>query len=377
MNQHIISILKQLQQGENVDLYAIKHLSTEDKTLIEDLLKQNLVGEALEFIENTSQQNQWHSFKSKLKEQKHKRRKPYFIALKYAAIIIVLFGVFLFSKNPTQQPAEHVVNNEKSIELILENGEVQRISATDSQEIALTNGNIIGSQNGNQLNYKKSELKKLVYNELKIPNGKRFSIALSDETLVHLNAGSSLRYPVNFIAGQPREVYLSGEGYFNVTKDTAHPFIVHADAVNVKVLGTSFNVSAYPKASNIETVLVEGAVQLFKNETPDQKTVLEPGYMAESKKTESAIGITKVNTALYTSWISGDLIFKKTPFTKMLDCLERSYDVKIINNNENLNALNFNASFNVNIESISDIMEILSEMQSFKYTIKDKIILIE
>src|SRR5690606_36367432 len=106
---------------------------------------------------------------------------------------------------------------------------------------------------------------KLAYNTLKIPFGKKFRLQLSDGTMVHINSGSTLKYPIKFIAGENRQVYLDGEAFFDVAKDKKHPFIVNADNLNVRVLGTHFNVSNYPEDAVTDVVLVEGSVGMYRS----------------------------------------------------------------------------------------------------------------
>src|SRR5690606_24289275 len=97
---------------------------------------------------------------------------------------------------------------------------------------------------------------------LKVPYGKRFNLILSDGTMVYLNSGTSIKYPVKFPNKGNRQVYLSGEAFFEVTENKEKPFIVATDdGMKVKVLGTSFNVKSYPEDGNIETTLIKGKVR--------------------------------------------------------------------------------------------------------------------
>jgi ferric-dicitrate binding protein FerR (iron transport regulator) len=110
------------------------------------------------------------------------------------------------------------------------------------------------------LNYRRKNSKNLVYNTLTTPNGKKFQVVLSDGTTVHLNAGSSFKYPEHFIDSGNRQVYLlEGRLILKLLKTQRHPFVVNTNAFNVRVLGTEFNISSYPEDA-INTVLIEGAV---------------------------------------------------------------------------------------------------------------------
>ncbi|MGK4568546.1 FecR family protein [Flavobacterium sp. 3HN19-14] len=127
---------------------------------------------------------------------------------------------------------------------------------------------------------------------------------MSDGTVIHLNSGTTLRYPVKFIAGENRQVFLDGEAYFDVAKDKAHPFIVNADKLNVRVLGTHFNVTNYPEDDQTDVVLVEGSVGLYGSNTTfdaTKNTVLKPGYKGSFNKNTSSINTKPVVTDFYTS----------------------------------------------------------------------------
>ena len=130
----------------------------------------------------------------------------------------------------------------------------------------------------------------MVYNTLKIPYGKKFEVQLSDGTIVHLNAGTSLRYPVQFVKNQSRQVYLTGEAFFEVSKDKAHPFTVNTQEVNVEVLGTKFNVNSYTEDVSTDVVLVEGKVSLYKDKkTAENQVYLTPGLKGSNIKGQQKI----------------------------------------------------------------------------------------
>ena len=123
-----------------------------------------------------------------------------------------------------------------------------------------------------------SSAETLVYNTLKIPYGKQFEVELSDGTIVHLNSGTTLRYPVAFLKNQNRKVFLTGEAFFEVAKDKAHPFTVSTQELNVEVLGTKFNASSYTEDVTTDIVLVEGKVALYKDKKENNNSVkLTPG----------------------------------------------------------------------------------------------------
>ena len=278
-----------------------------------------------------------------MKKNKNKNRLT--ALLKYAAVFIGVLGIGFYFMNyhkTIEVPKNQLIIAKDDITIELENGNVKIINSRGDQKIINETGKIIAEQSGNMLNYEKeNSAEKLAYNILSIPNGKKFQVVLSDGTEVYLNAGTVLKYPVKFITGLNRQVYLlEGEAYFDVAKDAKHPFIVNADDMNVRVLGTKFNVSTYPEDSSINTVLVEGAVSIFGDDKKyDKATSLEmkPGHKASWNNSRNNIIIEEVNTNDYTGWIDGKLIFKNTQFKNILKKLERHYNVSITNNNTKLN----------------------------------------
>ena len=311
-------------------------------------------------------------------ETKEKRRGWYKYAAVAASIVVFLSIGWLYQNDtPEAVPAPALTGNE--ITLQLENGEIKVIAEGDVAALSVARGNVVAAQKGNTIVYDtKTSLEKLVYNTIKIPYGKRFQLQLSDGTAVHLNAGTTLRYPVKFIAGEKRTVFLEGEAYFEVAKDKAHPFVVNADQLNVQVLGTHFNVSSYPEDDVTDVVLVEGSVGLYTaNENFDatKNTVLNPGEKGRLHKNDNSITTKPVATKIYTAWINGELVFRDMTFNNICRKLERKYNVTIVNQNPKLAKQKFNASFKN--EPIDKVLGYFTELSSFDYTIKKNIITIK
>ena len=297
-------------------------------------------------------------------------------SLKYAAILVVVLGsLYFFNQRNAGKKSISIPKN--SITLEMDDGTIKVISTIDTKEIKNNKGEIVGKQEGSKLNYKDySKTKELVYNELTVPYGKTFQLILSDGTKVHLNSGSSLKYPVNFIAENDRKVFLEGEAFFDVAKDPDHPFILNSKEVNIRVLGTKFNVSSYSEDTDISTVLVEGSISLYldKEYSKDKSLLLKPGFKASWNKNTKKINVDKVNTEIYTGWTEGKLIIKDLPFNKIRKKLERKYDVKIINNNKVLDNNTYTATFDV--ETIEHVLQTLNKSFPIDYKINGNEIII-
>ncbi|NII84006.1 MULTISPECIES: FecR domain-containing protein [unclassified Pedobacter] len=201
------------------------------------------------------------------------------------------------------------------------------------------------------------------------------TIILADGSTVKMNSESSLRYPEHF-SGDTRNVYLSGEAFFEVKKDAQHPFIVHTEQLAVKVLGTAFDVKAYQNDAFIETTLIRGSVAIsLKNNTkqtftlkPNDKFTLVDGKSNLSQLTHfSGTGTDRV---METAWTNHELIYKNNRFDEIAKLFERWYDVKITFKEPELKAVRFTG--HVDKETIAEALNVLKLIENFNYSIKGK-----
>lgn len=305
------------------------------------------------------------------------KRKNSFVPKRIAAIAAIFIGVFtagyLYQQGYfSQSSLEILVPKDEVVTLKLNNGSIQVIKENGSTNVIDTEGNIVGQQTGSQLIYSdEATTEKLVFNTLTVPNGKKFDLVLSDGTKVFLNSGTSLKYPVKFLSGHKREVFLTGEAFFDVEQDKEHPFLVNANELNVKVLGTQFVVSLYEEDKNTSVVLVEGSVDLSKDDDT-ASTILTPGTMGILNSQTGMIDKQNVNTGLYTSWIDGILVFRSQTFENIAKKLERVYNVTITSHNPSFSQEVFNASFDN--ETIENILSYFKDSYNMNYTIENNII---
>jgi hypothetical protein len=370
--QKLKSVLVSIEQSGQIEVGLLQDLTQDEKEMVNTLFHENLVSEALVFLEEIDTDLEWQEFMEKVTASKNQRVAIWRPLLKYAAIFVgvMVIGYLVFRQNDIvdQNPI-----SETSIRLKIGDDNVKVIQEEGSQQIVSTSSEVMGVQNGNRISYKvDSEIGELVYNELEIPLGKIFEVELSDGTLVHINSGTKIKYPVKFLNIGRREVFIEGEAYFKVAKDKKRPFVVHSDQVAVEVLGTEFNFSSYKEDAEIKTVLVEGSVSMTNSLKPDDQLVLVPGTKGAWNRVSHDTHEEKVDVGLYTGWIKGELVFRNVSFSDMTKKLERSYNVVIENNNEPLNGKILNARFHVDIESIDDVMKSIGELHSFQYTIKNR-----
>ncbi|CAD0007194.1 FecR family protein [Flavobacterium salmonis] len=174
--------------------------------------------------------------------------------------------------------------------------------------------------------------------------GEHAKVILSDGTQIWLNAGSLLKYPKEF-KGDTREVYLTGEAFFDVHKDKKHPFIIHTDKMDTKVLGTSFNVQAYPDQTTQEVSVLTGRVNV-KSTVTEENVYVTPGQKVVFKSHDNKLQAFKdVPVNSISLWRKNIIVFEETPLTEVIATINRNYNVEVEIKNKNLNNLKISAYF--------------------------------
>lgn len=212
-----------------------------------------------------------------------------------------------------------------------------------------------------------------VYNELKTPRGGSFGIQLSDGTSVWLNAGSTLKFPVNF-SDSIRNVTLEGEGYFEVTHNSK-PFIVSTEASDVRVLGTKFNVTAYASDQEVITTLVEGKVAVTAPETSNE-IILSPNEQAITDKASMQINKMEVDASGYVSWVNGKVEFHNESLDEVLKKLSRWYDFEYTFEDEAARDFHFSARMSRD-EKVSSILDMLEMTTDVEFAYENGIIVVK
>ncbi|MCG8579992.1 MAG: DUF4974 domain-containing protein [Bacteroidales bacterium] len=216
--------------------------------------------------------------------------------------------------------------------------------------------------------YSETKQDELTYVTVNVPNGSQSAVTLADGTLVKLNAGSELIYPSIFNQDE-RTVTLKGEGYFTVHHNKEHPFIVTAGDIEVRVLGTEFNVMAYPEADRIETTLIEGSVSLnTKGGDFTKGIILKPGQKAVYSNGQ--MNINEADIELATNWTKKGFNFKNTSFKDLVIRLERWYNVDIIILSEEVKDFSFTGKFRNN-ETIWQVLDVIKMTTPIDYKSDD------
>lgn len=298
--------------------------------------------------------------------------KPITNMLKYAAVVmglsLISYGVYDHFKKATP------ISKTSEITLELEDGTIKIVEGNQNRIIKNGSGLINSEQKNRQLIYTDTAAVDILkYNTLKVPFGKTFGVVLSDGSKVTLNAGSELKYPVQFSANEKnRMVFLKGEAFFEVEKNTNHPFIVNTRDMDVKVLGTQFNITSYPDDAKAYTVLVEGRVEAQNKLNTSDTKILNPNERVFFIKNQ--LEIEPVNVRKYVSWVNGELVFIDENFKVIKNKLERKYNVTINNLYPELDTIIITARFKN--ETIEQVLKTFQIYKPFKYTIKEGLITI-
>ena len=293
--------------------------------------------------------------------------------IRYAAAILLLGGLGWALTTLVKRPEGPIVV-EKYIKLKLGDGTERFIANEQRDTITGKNNSVIGYINAGQLSYSDTGISELVYNTIQIPFGKQFEVKLSDGTVVYLNAGSSLRYPVSFLPENRREVYMTGEAFFDVSKDRSRPFIVYSDQANVKVLGTRFNISDYSDDTEVKVTLEEGSIEVGYNDVK-KRVVLSPNQQAVFNRFRNQMDLHEIDASIHASWVDGNIIFRETPFAEIIKVLSRRFGVEIINKNDGLDDMKFTGHFKE--ETINEILSYLGESSNFDFKFDGNMAIIE
>lgn len=281
--------------------------------------------------------------------QQKVKRLHLFQIIRYAAILVLSLSVLLlfWLHQEKELPPMNVAvvgvmdsTDMHKVYLVLEGGTKVDLSTPHVDTIRQDDGQPLAVDTLGKLVYNtvQEEVEELSYHKIVVPRGGEYTVELNDGTRVRLNADSELRFPVKFV-GNERKVFLKGEAYFEVERDTSRPFRVdvHGDAI-IEVLGTEFNVNAYPENAEIFATLVLGKVRVADLQT-DSTVVLLPNQQAALSG--AGINVKEVNPEDFISWINGRFYFEKMPLEEILIQLGRWYDLQVFWVNEELKSYEF------------------------------------
>lgn len=313
---------------------------------------------------------------SKVKQRTRKHRHVYRRVAGWVAVAAVLTGLFFgvrLAMTGVEADAPRVVEvaEAEGVRIVLSDGTIHVVEAGNDVVLDVPGFEVNAKDGLKQLDRKETmelALKEVTYSEVIVPRGAEYQLRLADGTRVLLNSESSIRFPDEFQADE-RRVYLHGEAYFQVARDENCPFLVEAETVTVKVLGTEFNVKAYQK-DEVSTTLVTGSVSVALRA---DSLVLSPGQQCEIK--DNALTVREADLATVLAWKNGEFVFKDVTLEEMMHELSRWYDMEVEYESENLKT----DRYYIYVERSKTLEEVLDKVAfagKIKYRIYEKKVII-
>ena len=285
-----------------------------------------------------------------------------------AVALLLAGGGWLYYENMEEERkvvpvAKTIVAGSSRALLTLSSGEVIDLASVQNKKL---DKHLLNNEDG-RLTYRKGQQEKIVYNTLQIPLGGEYELELSDGTVINLNSGTKIKYPVTFGDGERSVELLYGEAYFSVAHSSI-PFHVKVQGMNIQVYGTEFNVNTYT-SNHIYTTLVKGKVGI--SYAKDKKEIyLKPCTQADFNWENKTVEVREVNPVLYVSWKEGRYVFHNERLENIMRTLGVWYNFKVVFADEKLKGMHFSGSM-TRYDDISKITEAIAYSVGIQINIVD------
>ena len=306
-------------------------------------------------------------------------KRRFFYCSVAACLLLLLGPVVLYLGNfgrgltPDEVIPSESVAGKSYAQLKLANGKEILLYA-NRDEMIITDSFMSVENMNKMLVYRENKKnEKIEYNTLTVPPGAEYNVVLADGTKVYLNAGTLLRYPVVF-SGNTREVYLEGEGYFEVTKDSTKRFEVHTPDMTAVVLGTSFNVKSYADQDHVAATLEEGHWKIVCGNRDEYDVY--PGHQVRYDKSTRKSAMKKVNTKYYTSWKDGYYSFNEMPLEEVMEILSKWYNLNVFYVDDKVKEIEFSGRLK-RYDDFSYLLGKFEETGAVEFIIKDKTVTVK
>ena len=328
-------------------------------------------------ISDQALEEAWNMMQKRMISNSARRISRFWRVVAIAAGVILLVGFWqLWEFRPNRMevvsPVQPISPGRPCAVLELADGRVFDLRETNLGERQLLAGKV--RLDSGRLDYRGAQgsfLQVASFHKLSVPRGGEFQLVLEDGTKVWMNADSYFSYPERFEENK-REVFLEGEAYFEVAKDSCRPFTVYAGDQKITVLGTSFGITSYPNALQT-TTLVEGNVKVEFLKRKEQVYFLEPGvqivYDADREKIERR----RVNVKEYVSWKDGRYIFNKKPLETILNTLARWYDFEVVYKDMEVKDILFSGEL-LRFNNFHDILQAIEKASDVKFSVEDRLV---
>ena len=337
--------------GRN-ELENWKHETPEHLRLYNLYQSPDFIARKFEFIKEYSAIEAYQEFAGRVKQAK--RQKRTLVLYRYVAAVVLLFvlgGSFYFFHDTKDESIVFVQKIQPgSCKAILTEPDGTKIDISDTTFLAFVQKSVMSRKNEEE-----KEVGETLYHTITIPRGGEYDLLLSDGSRLRMNSESEIRVPVTFEKGQ-REVFMKGEIYFDIVRDSLAPFVVHTHQGDIRVLGTSFNVRDYQDEDFLETTLVNGKVAF---EREGNYSYLKPGEQLRLNKEDGKTMVETVDVLLYCSWKDGRFVFEKQRLEVIMNTIARWYNINVFYESSSVKDILFTG----NIKRYSDLEQVVSMLK--------------
>ena len=334
------------------ELEKWKYETPEHLRLYDLYQSTDIVARKFEFIKEYSAIEAYQEFAGRVKQAK--RQKRTLVLYRYVAAVVLLFvlgGSFYFFHDTKDESIVFVQKIQPgSCKAILTEPDGTKIDISDTTFLAFVQKSVMSRKNGEE-----KVVAETLYHTITIPRGGEYDLLLSDGSRLRMNSESEIRVPVTFEKGQ-REVFMKGEIFFDITRDSLAPFVVHTHQGDIRVLGTSFNVRDYQDEDFLETTLVNGKVAF---EREGNYSYLKPGEQLRLNKEDGKTTVETVDVLLYCSWKDGRFVFEKQRLEVIMNTIARWYNINVFYESSSVKDILFTG----NIKRYGDLEQVVSMLK--------------
>lgn len=367
----------ELEEKEQVRLDHWRKASPDNERLFQEICWEENIVANMRKRQSFSPNKGWENVYGQIRKYRFRARVARIC--RYAAMLAVPIAIATLltfnmlngnQRDNTVAVVEKIMPGSAKAILQMANGDLVDLLASAGERLEEDDGTLI-RVDSDMVNYQSSSSAasgEMAYNQVSVPRGGEYKLMLSDGTKIHLNSMSSLRFPASF-KSKKRQVELSGEAYFEVSK-TGQPFIVKVNGMEVEVLGTTFNISAY-KGEPRQATLISGSVRVWA--TNGASRIIKPSQQATITLGSDQIEVRDVDTDFYTSWIHGKIKFRDQRLEDIMKTLGRWYDMDVVYADNAAKNLRFGCYVN-RYEDIGPLLELLRNTGRVKIETKGKTI---
>ena len=328
-----------------------KHETPEHLRLYDLYQSTDFVARKFEFIKEYSAIEAYQEFAGRVVQAK-RRKRTWVLYRSVAAAVLLLFllgGSFYFFHDVKDESISFVQKIQPgSYKAILTEPDGTKIDISDTTFLAFIQKEVTSRKS-------EDEVTEVLYHTITIPRGGEYDLILSDGSRLRMNSESEVRVPVTFEKGQ-REVFMKGEIYFDIVRDSLASFVVHTRQGDIRVLGTSFNVRDYQDEDFLETTLVDGKVAF---ERKGDCSYLKPGEQLRLNKENGKTTVEAVNVLLYCSWKDGRFVFEKQRLEEIMNTIARWYNIEVFYESSSVKDILFTG----NIKRYSDLDQVVNMLK--------------